>query len=301
MNIERIELTPRMAELFLQKNYDKQRTVNYHWVETIANDIKGGRWNPNVPNSSIVLSKRGEMLDGQHRCLAVVKAGIPVRTYVTRDVDAASFRDIDNSMTRKAKDFMDCKNANIVCAVTTFGVCITEGARLTDAIEGVIRKTSEGKRTVRLKPSKEQVLDFYDKNEDSLKQIVSYATSVYSSSKVFSQGVFAKAMWIIDYVEGEDSYAPLFFDDIKETIPSAIATGRLVKKFHEMTRTKQIKGASYFRQRDQISFVLAAYDKFKECKDFTMADVKKADGIWNNKIAIARMNKEKAETEVPHE
>ena len=295
MRIERIEVTPRMAEYFLSKNYDKQRKIDRHWVETIANDIKEGRWNPNIPNSALVFSKRGDMLDGQHRCLAISKAQVPVRTYAIYDADESAFRDIDNGISRKAKDFMDCKNANVVCAVATFGVCITEGAKLVDAIDGIIKRSTEDKVTVRLKPSKEQVLSFYDKNEDSLQQIVSYATSVYSSSKIFSQGVFAKTMWLIDYVEGEDSYAPLFFDDIKETIPNAIATGRLVRKFHEMTRAKQTKGTSYFRQRDQIAFVLAAYDKFKECKDFTMADVKKASGIWSNKIAIARMNSERLE------
>lgn len=299
MRIERIELTPNMAEHFLSKNYDKQRKVNPHWVETISNDIKEGRWNPNVPNSAIVFSKRGDMLDGQHRCLAVVKANKPVRTYAIYDVDESSFRDIDNGISRKAKDFMDCKNANTVAAIASFAVCISDGATLVDAVEGSIRKIHEGKRTISVKPSKDQILSYYDENAEYLEQIAAYATSIYSSSRISTKGVLAKAMWLIDYVEGENEpYASLFFDDLKRTVPSTIATGRLVKKFNEMSRLKISKGAAYFRQRDQIALVLAAYDKFKECKDFTSADIKKANGVWNNKIAIARMNKEKAETEV---
>ncbi len=298
MYYERIELTPRMAERFLSRNYDKQRKIKYDWVETIASDIKEGRWNPNVPNSSIVLSKRGEMLDGQHRCLAVVKAGIPVKTYLTRDADEASFRDIDNSMTRKAKDFIDCKNATVVSSIATFAVCINEGALITSAASGVIKNVASRygvRRGISLKPSKEQVLSYYDKNAEYLEQIGSYATSVYSAAKISTQAVLAKTMWLIDYVEGKDeSFASIFFDDIKEIMPSTLATARLVKKFHEMSKLKSSHNVS-FKQYDQMYLILTAYDKFKECKDFRASDIKKTPGIWNNKVAIARMNKEKAE------
>lgn len=298
MNIERIELTPRMAERFLSKNYNKQRKVNYNWVETIASDIREGRWYPNLPNSALVFSKRGEMLDGQHRCLAVMRANIPVRTYAIYDADESVFRNIDNGIARKTKDFIDCKNATVVSSIATFAVCINKGASIASAASGVIKNVGSKngvKRSTNLKPSKDQVLSYYDKNAEYLEQIGSYASSVYTTAKIGTQAVFAKTMWLIDYVEGKDeSFASIFFDDIKEIMPSTFSTARLVKKFHEMSKLKSAHNVS-FRQYDQMYLILTAYDKFKECKDFSAADIKKTPGIWNNRVAIAKMNKEKSE------
>lgn len=297
MRIERIELTPKMAEYFLSKNFDDQRKINWHWVQTISNDIKEGNWNPNVPNSAIVFSKRGAMLDGQHRCLAIANAGIPVRTYAIYDVDEDSFKDIDNGISRTARDFIKCKNNITVSSVATLAVCIEEGAGLYNACHSTIKQSEIKGHKSNLKPSREQTLSYYEQNTDYLERLVSYAISVYTSSKLASKSTIAKAMWIIDYVEGSSSLATLFFDDVKADMQTTLATGRLVKKLMNMaieTKTKHVS----FGQHDYITLILAAYDKFKEGKNFTNADVKKASNIWNNKIAIARMNKEKAETEV---
>lgn len=298
MRIERIVITPRMAEHFLSRNYDKQRRINYNWVETISNDIREGRWNPNVPNSAIVFSKRGDMLDGQHRCLAVVKANMPVRTYAIYDVDESSFVDIDNGISRTARDFIDCKNSGIVSTLSSFAVCIENGATLSSANHGVIKSATGVKgKNAKVMASREQVLDYYKDNKELLERIACFATSVYGHDKLGSKMAFAKAMFAIEYVEGEYSLAELFFGDLKADMQTTPATGKLVKTLMRMAAEKSAKRVQY-PIYDQIILILTAYDKFKEGKTFTATHQKKAVNEWNNKIAIARMNKEKAETEV---
>lgn len=300
MRIERIELTPNMAEYFLSRNYDEQRRINYNWVETISNDIREGRWNPNIPNSAIVFSKRGDMLDGQHRCLAVVKANMPVRTYAIYDVDESSFGDIDNGISRTARDFMKCKNSNTVASIATTAVCIEEGALIRDAIRGVIKQTHNGNVKVDLRPSREQILSYYNHNHEYLEQVASYASSIYTSTKTGGKAAYARALLFIDYVEGDSSMAQLFFEDVKAGMQTTQATSQLVKKLMQMDIDRKVKRVRVTHD-EQIATILAAYEKFKSGKSFTRADVRKALDLWNSKIAITRMNKGKAETEVPHE
>lgn len=298
MRIERIEITPKMAEHFLSRNYDKQRHINRHWVQTIANDIKEGRWNPNVPNSAIVFSKYGRMIDGQHRCHAIMLANVPVRTYAIYDVDESVFVDIDNGISRTARDFIDCKNSGIVSTLSSFAVCIENGATLSSANHGVIKNATGVKgKAAKVMASREQVLDYYKDNKKSLERIASFATSVYGHDKLGSKMAFAKAMFVIEYVEGESSLAELFFNDLKADMQTTPATGRLVKTLMRMAAEKSAKRVQY-PLYDQMILVLTAYDKFKEGKTFTATHQKKAANEWNNKIAIARMNKEKAEAEV---
>lgn len=75
-----IRLTPTLASLLLRNN-NRNRRIRQAWVARLAADIEGGRWQAN--GDSVKVSISGELIDGQHRCLAVVEAGIAITTQVT--------------------------------------------------------------------------------------------------------------------------------------------------------------------------------------------------------------------------
>jgi predicted Fe-Mo cluster-binding NifX family protein len=78
-------ITPERAHEYLKRNTNNYRRVRMSDVNQYSCDMKAGRWEFN--GESIKFSKSGVLLDGQHRLMAIEKAGIPIKTMVTRDVD----------------------------------------------------------------------------------------------------------------------------------------------------------------------------------------------------------------------
>lgn len=105
-----VTITPEMAERCLAKN-ENNRNIRQRHVDRLAEDIKSGNWY--VTHQGIAFDEDGKLLDGQHRLLAIVKAGIPVQMMMTtglkRDdvmsaIDVGSTRDIGDSLRLKHND-----------------------------------------------------------------------------------------------------------------------------------------------------------------------------------------------------
>jgi hypothetical protein len=85
-------VTREMARNFLQNN-SGNRAINNGSVDFLAKEMLNGRWVNNY--SPIRIGKDGRLLDGQHRCMAVVKTGIPIESLVVFGVPEKCFITID--------------------------------------------------------------------------------------------------------------------------------------------------------------------------------------------------------------
>lgn len=107
MTTTREVVTPLMAETWLKVNH-KNRSPNLGRVTTIAADITAGRWKVN--GDAIRFGADQTLYDGQHRLMAICKAGIAVETNVVR------------GLAPEARDFIDlgggARNARDVVAIT---------------------------------------------------------------------------------------------------------------------------------------------------------------------------------------
>lgn len=81
----RVYVSPAMAQDWIN-NQDTNRHVRRRRVDAIARDIQRGAWDEYRLNSSIGIGTHGRMIDGQHRCLAIIQADQGVWTMVTFDV-----------------------------------------------------------------------------------------------------------------------------------------------------------------------------------------------------------------------
>lgn len=100
----RIEtVTPELAAEWLKSN-SRNRKLVIAAVETIANDIKHGRWR--TTHQGIAFGADGELYDGQHRLHAIVKAGVAVEVRVTRGLPPEARDAIDTGNTRRAHDVL---------------------------------------------------------------------------------------------------------------------------------------------------------------------------------------------------
>jgi hypothetical protein len=107
MHVTTETVTPYMAETWLKKNI-RNRSTNQTRVETIAADILAGRWVVN--GDAIRFGADDELYDGQHRLMAICKAGVPVQSNVVRGLEP------------EARDMIDMggavRNARDVVAIT---------------------------------------------------------------------------------------------------------------------------------------------------------------------------------------
>lgn len=105
---EIVTLTPEIAEVLLANNADN-RLPKVRLIEAIALDIENGNWSLN--GETIVVSKEGSLNDGQHRCLAVLKANKSVRTAIMFGVDRDSRYTVDLGSPRTTGDFLKMEGA----------------------------------------------------------------------------------------------------------------------------------------------------------------------------------------------
>lgn len=75
-------ITPKYAQELIDSmaNRPNYRPVTPSKVFNYAKDIEGGNWHLN--GETIKLRPDGSLFDGQHRCLAVVRANKPIRSWV---------------------------------------------------------------------------------------------------------------------------------------------------------------------------------------------------------------------------
>lgn len=77
-------ITPAKAKAYFAANA-KNRKVRQGNVDKYAKDMMAGKWK--LTHQGICFYADGTLADGQHRLLAIIKAGFPVKMNVTRGLD----------------------------------------------------------------------------------------------------------------------------------------------------------------------------------------------------------------------
>jgi hypothetical protein len=95
MQLENI--TPRKAADWLKRNINN-RPLSETVVDELAKAIIDGQWQVN--GDAIRFDSSGDLTDGQHRLMAVIKAGNPVQSWVCRGIEQKAFDTIDRGHKR---------------------------------------------------------------------------------------------------------------------------------------------------------------------------------------------------------
>jgi hypothetical protein len=99
--IESVTITPEVASQWLKAN-KHNRPVRRRHVDFLAREILSGNWQVN--GQGIVISEHEEVLDGQHRLLACIEAGMPFRTLVIYGISSKAFKTMDTGAVRTGSD-----------------------------------------------------------------------------------------------------------------------------------------------------------------------------------------------------
>ena len=113
---EIIVITPDMAKQWLEHN-KKNRKVTGSTVAKYARDIKEGRWQ--ITGDAIRFDTNKNLIDGQHRLLACVKADMPFSTAVTYGLPPEAQDVMDMGKMRSAGDVLSLHGLHNTNALTT--------------------------------------------------------------------------------------------------------------------------------------------------------------------------------------
>jgi hypothetical protein len=97
MKIEMQIITPEIAMQYLEKN-DNIRDADLKRVSRYANSIKCGEWV--TTHQGVAFNTLGQLVDGQHRLLAIVEANRAVELMVATGVSQDAVAEMDRNMPR---------------------------------------------------------------------------------------------------------------------------------------------------------------------------------------------------------
>lgn len=96
-------ITPKLAQALLDTK-GKNRQINRATAARYMRQLTEGKWKLN--GESIVLDWFGRLIEGQHRCLAVVETGISLTSIVVYGIDPDTFDTINGGRVRSSGDLV---------------------------------------------------------------------------------------------------------------------------------------------------------------------------------------------------
>jgi hypothetical protein len=111
----REEITPEKAAFYLHYNISDQRPITAK-IHEYKLDMEQGAWQDNHPQP-IVFDDQGNLIDGQHRLLAVVETGVTVWMWVFRGAPSETQETIDTGKSRTLEHQLKVKGEKNVVAL----------------------------------------------------------------------------------------------------------------------------------------------------------------------------------------
>lgn len=197
---EVVTVTPVIAEEWLGKNTGN-RNVRDAKVRMLAADMRDGNWL--LTGEAIKFDWRGRLIDGQHRLLAIIEAGVSVRILVARGLVPEAQLVLDTGAKRSAADALRMAGEH------SNHVVIAAAIRILASFEsGQLRTTASRPAEM----SNAQILDWYRGREEAL------AAAAIAARRVCKvTGAMASVVVAFTYLASQvDPEAALrFLDDIE--------------------------------------------------------------------------------------
>jgi hypothetical protein len=91
-------ITPSIAKEMIKTNIGHNRTASQSHITHLAQQMRAGQWMLN--GAPIIIDESGNVIDGQHRLLAVIKSSCSIQSLIISGVESDSFMTIDTGMKR---------------------------------------------------------------------------------------------------------------------------------------------------------------------------------------------------------
>jgi len=142
-------VTPELAQEWLNERNTNNRKTKGEAIIRYAREMESGRWDPDA--SDIKFSRTGELLDGQNRLMACVRAGVPFPTLIRTGLKLDTKTRVDTGIRRTIADTFTLERipyANNVAAGIQLRLRYEEG----EASGGQVGNVAAFRRAVKLGP-----------------------------------------------------------------------------------------------------------------------------------------------------
>lgn len=109
-------ITPEQAEALLAAN-THNRSPRQSFVDQYAADMRAGAWQLN--GEAIKVATDGQILDGQHRLMAIVEAGTPVETLIITGLPNEAQETMDQGRSRSFGDVLKLRGEAYYAALAS--------------------------------------------------------------------------------------------------------------------------------------------------------------------------------------
>lgn len=205
-DIEYIDVTPEMAEKWLEKN-SKNRKLSDRVVSRYAQMMSNDQWHYDA--SPLRFDTDDNVLDGQHRLWALVESGTTQKFLVVRGLDPRSFVTIDTGKTRSFGDIISIerpglRNVHHLAAVT---------AMLWRWDQGYRGKQLRATGNVPAAPA-ETLLNLFESREEEIVELYHSAQAVARKVPGLGATIISLLMSIFNKIDADD--AEFFFERLMD-------------------------------------------------------------------------------------
>lgn len=118
ISTEVVKVTPAMATAFLDEKVNCQnRTIDPNRVKRYAADMRSKNWT--FTGDPIVFSEKGKLVEGQHRCAAIVSSGCTIDVLIVRGVKDEAMLNAGEGKSRSFSDYLKIKGVQNYRSVAT--------------------------------------------------------------------------------------------------------------------------------------------------------------------------------------
>ena len=249
-------ITPEMAAEFMGRNVKNRKYIRQDDVDKYARDMMAQSWPVN--GETIKVACDGRVLDGQHRFLACMRAGVPFRTYIVTGLSPETQDTIDCGIGRTAADQLDLRDEyqpKSLAAITGWAIRWAGGARTRKG--GVI------------KPSHSEIIGFicvHPEIRDATRWAV-HARSQYRSVRV---SVYGMAWWLFTHIDG-GVYGELAKHQAEDFLDKAV-TGADVSIGHPAYSLRERFRRSWeiderLNEYEQLALFITAWNGWRDGKE----------------------------------
>ena len=249
LQVEFVEVTPAIAAEWMGKNTGNRnkRTAK---IGQFSRDMTGGGWL--TTGDTIKFDWDGRMIDGQHRCEAIITSGETVHILVVRGLDPRVQDVLDQGAKRSAADALRFNGAS-------------GGAKTIAAVANLAAEIASGRvshfgDTGRASLSNSEVIDWYASNRE-VDHAAAFASKIARKINC-TPSALAYAIYKTEELDAQQAFN--FFNDLSEFRTTGKGDPR--HALLDALRILNDKGGSAKSVGSQLSYIFRAWNAVRAGK-----------------------------------
>jgi hypothetical protein len=196
MDLKKVLVTPKLAKELLLKN-NANRKITDNRVNVYASDMRNGRWKENTAEF-IKITDDGDILDGQHRLLAIIQADTCITLQIAYGVSKSVFDVLDTGKIRSSSDVFSIEkieNSTLISTIIKSYLIISKSY-----------KSDLNKSSVSYGLTNTIILEEYQKRPDFWQELGAFSQKCYKNFAHILSPSFIGTLYCYFYdISPEDS------------------------------------------------------------------------------------------------